>query len=233
MANFEHKWDVSPKEAIEIQKNLAAKVQLIPYTQNPKWIGGADISFEKYSDEIYAGIVILDATSLEVVAGAIVKDIAPFPYVPGLLSFREIPAVYEAWSRLPWKPDVMIMDGQGIAHPRRFGLAAHFGLLADVPAIGCAKTRFIGKFDPPGETAGDFSPLMDKEEQVGVVLRTKDKVNPVFVSPGHKMDMESAIRVMKLAFGKYRIPEPTRQAHIYVNEVRSGEREPGVWGEGK
>lgn len=214
--------DCTPAEAVEMQKRLREKVRLEPYKGPLRLIGGADVSFNKYSPTIYAGFVVLDAETMQVVdTSSAVLDVS-FPYIPGLLSFREIPPLLEAWKNLKTRPDVLIFDGHGIAHPRRLGIASHAGLLLDMPSIGCAKSKLVGVYDEPSLEAGSTSPLTDRNshEQIGTVLRTKNKVKPVFISPGHRMDLKSALRIIKTCARKYRIPEPTRQAHLFVNEVR-------------
>jgi deoxyribonuclease V len=215
-----HSWDVSPQRAVEIQKELAARVRVEPLAREPRTIAGADISFNKFSDVIFAGIVVLDLQNLQVLERAGVTTTAKFPYVPGLLSFREMPALIEAWGKLEQKPDVLVMDGQGLAHPRRVGVACHAGLWFDVPALGCAKSVLVGKFDDPPLERGHWSPMLHRGETIGAALRTKNKVQPVYVSPGHKIDLESALKLMLRCDGGYRVPEPTRQAHLFVNELR-------------
>lgn len=226
-----HKWDLSPKEAIQVQKEWAEKVELSPFEEYPSIIGGADISFEIGGDTIYAGIVTLDFDSLNLRSLSLIKDRMPFPYIPGLLSFREIPSLIKAWQAITEKPKVMVMDGQGIAHTRRFGLASHFGVLTDMPCLGCAKKRFIGTYRMPPEEADSYSKLLDGEdpEQIGWVLRTRKSVKPVFISPGHKLDMDDALRIMRRSVKGYRIPEPTRQAHLAVNAFRRGELDQGTY----
>lgn len=215
-------WDLNPSEAIELQKRLRRQVKLEPYLGPLNLIGGADVSFNKYNPTIYAGIVVLNARTLEVVDRASAVLEVKFPYVPGLLSFREIPPLMEAWKSLKTKPDVMVFDGHGIAHPRRLGIASHAGLVLGLPSIGCAKSLLTGVYKDPEVAAGSLSPLLDRhtKEQIGIVFRTKNKVNPIFVSPGHRMDLQSALDILQICVGKYRIPEPTRQAHLYVNDVR-------------
>jgi deoxyribonuclease V len=217
---FGSRWDVNPAEAVRIQKELRERIRLEPFLGEPRLVAGADVSFNRYSTKIYAGFVVLDYDSLEVVerTGAVVE--VSFPYVPGLLSFREIPPLLEAWRQLRTEPDVYVFDGQGIAHPRRVGIATHMGLLLDKPAIGCAKSLLTGRFQAPDVEAGSSSPLIDRGEQVGVVYRTKRNTKPVFISPGHRMDIESAVRLLRPLVRGYRIPEPTRQAHLHVNELR-------------
>ena len=215
-----HAWNVEPGEAIRIQRELQTQVRVEKLTKPVRLIAGADISFEKYSDTVYAGFVVIDMRTLDVVARATVVTEAKFPYIPGLLSFREAPTLLEAWRKLDVEPDVVMFDGQGIAHPRRLGIAAHMGLCIDRPSIGCAKSILVGRYQDLSEAAGSYVALIDKGEPVGVALRTKDKVNPVFISIGNRIDLESAIKITMSTVKGYRIPEPTRQAHLLVNEMR-------------
>src|SRR5207249_6492033 len=180
---------VEPSAAIEIQRELRARVQAEKFTREVRLIAGADISFEKYSETVYAGFVVIDMKTLSVVARSTVVTEARFPYIPGLLSFREAPSLLEAWQKLDVEPDVVMFDGQGIAHPRRLGIAAHMGLLIDRPSIGCAKTILVGRYQDLPEEAGSTAPLLDRGEQIGVALRTKRKVNPVFISIGNRIDL--------------------------------------------
>ncbi len=219
-----HSWDLTPSEAIEVQQRLRAMVRLEPLTREVHTIAGADISFNKFSETVYAGIVVLSLPDLRIIEEAGVRSVAKFPYVPGLLSFRETPSLLEAWDKLQTRPDVLMLDGQGIAHPRRFGIACHVGVLLDLPAIGCAKSILVGKHGELGLEAGSQSPLVDRGEQVGVALRTKNKVAPVYVSAGHLIDLASAVDLVMRSTGKYRQPEPTRQAHLLVNRLRVGDK---------
>lgn len=211
---------LSPTEAIALQQELRHRVQLTPLAQMPKIVGGADISFNKYSETIYAGIVLLSFPEMQVLHREYVVATAKFPYIPGLLSFREAPALLQVWEKLPEKPDVLILDGHGQAHPRRLGIASHFGVVANVPTLGCGKSILVGKHEPLPEEAGSTVPLIHKGEVVGTVLRTKKKVNPVYISAGNLMTLDDAVNIVRQCVGKYRIPEPTRQAHLWVNEVR-------------
>jgi deoxyribonuclease V len=215
-----HGWDLTPSEAVELQQRLRNLVRIEPLAREVHTIAGADISFNKFSDTVYAGIVILSLPDLRIIESVGVRSETKFPYVPGLLSFREAPSVLEAWEKLKTKPDVLMLDGQGIAHPRRFGIACHVGLLLDWPTIGCAKSILVGRHGELGFEAGSQAPLIDRGEQVGVALRTKNKVSPVYVSPGHLIDLDSAIDLVLRSTGKYRLPEPTRQAHLLVNRLR-------------
>lgn len=226
-----HDWDLKPAEAVELQKDLRSRVKIEPLAGPVSLIAGCDISFNKFSETVYAGIVVLKLPELEIVDQATAISNTLFPYVPGLLSFRETPALLEAWERLKTAPDVIVLDGQGLAHPRRFGIACHFGLLAGLPSMGCAKTVLVGKFDEPDPKAGSYSEMIHRGEVIGAAVRTKNNVSPVFISPGHLIDLPSAIDLtLRCAKGysseataKYRIPEPTRQAHLLVNALRRGE----------
>ncbi|HKQ89626.1 MAG TPA: deoxyribonuclease V [Blastocatellia bacterium] len=222
-----HRWDLTPREAVEVQQRMRNMVRLRPLAQPVGVIAGADISYNKFSETVFAGIVVLSLPDLRIVETAGVRSVAKFPYVPGLLSFREAPSLLEAWEKLKTKPDVLMLDGQGIAHPRRFGIACHVGVLLDWPTIGCAKSILVGRYGELGLEAGSRSPLVDKGEQVGVALRTKSKVTPVYVSPGNLMDLDSAVDLVLRSTTKYRLPEPTRQAHLLVNRLRveAGENE--------
>jgi deoxyribonuclease V len=220
VANSLHSWDITPGEAIKVQQRLRNMVRLQPLARPAGTIAGADISFNKYSETVYAGIVVLSLPDLRIIESAGVRSVARFPYVPGLLSFREAPSLLEAWEKLKTKPDVLMLDGQGIAHPRRFGIACHVGVSLDWPTIGCAKSILVGRYGELGVEAGSRAPLVDKGEQVGVALRTKNKVSPVFVSPGHLIDLDSSVDLVLRSTTKYRLPEPTRQAHLLVNRLR-------------
>lgn len=215
-----HSWNLEPAAAIALQKELRHQIRTAPLSTPPKLVAGADISFDKYSEVVFAGFVVLDIDTLKVVAKSMVATTAKFPYISGLLSFREAPALLEAWEKLDVEPDVICFDGQGIAHPRRLGLASHMGLWLNRPSIGCAKTLLTGRFHDLPISKGSYVPLKDRGEQVGVALRTKDKVNPIFVSIGHLIELDAAIDIVMRCTGRYRIPEPTRQAHNAVNEVR-------------
>lgn len=216
---------MTPREAVELQKSLRESVRLRPLERPVETIAGADISFNKFSETIYAGIVVLRLPTLEVVEEVCIVSETRFPYVPGLLSFRESPAVLEAWEKLKTEPDAVMFDGQGIAHPRRVGIASHVGLLIERPTLGCAKSVLVGKYEEPPVERGAWSELIDKGETIGAALRTKTKVQPIFVSPGHLIDLEGAIRLTLACDGGYRQPEPTRRAHHLVNALRRGEIE--------
>lgn len=219
--------EISTREAIEIQDRLQQKMKLTPLDKQPTTVGGADVSFNRGSDTVFASIVTLALPGLEPVAHSLYEDEAHFPYIPGLLAFREVPVLLKAWESMRVVPDVLVMDGHGLAHPRRMGLATHFGILTDHPSVGCAKNILVGEYEEPGLVKGNRSPIILEGEQVGVVLRSRTNVNPVFVSPGHKIDIESSVHVIEQALSRYRLPETTRVAHKLVNELRRGEKEPG------
>ncbi|MDT7690510.1 MAG: deoxyribonuclease [Acidobacteriota bacterium] len=228
MASFEqlHEWSLTPHEAVELQKRLRVRVRITPLKKKIETVAGADISFNKFDTTIYTGIVVLRLPTLEVVEEVGIVSETKFPYVPGLLSFRESPSVLEAWAKLKTEPDAVMFDGQGIAHPRRVGIASHVGLLIDRPTVGCAKSVLVGKFEEPGEERGSWSPMIDKGETIGAALRTKTRVQPIYVSPGHLIDLEGAVALTLACDGGYRQPEPTRRAHLLVNALRRGERRP-------
>ena len=228
MARYEqlHEWSLTPREAVELQRQLRGRVRVEPLKKRVETIAGADISFNKFDPTIYTGIVVLRLPTLEVVEEVGLVSETKFPYVPGLLSFRESPSVLEAWAKLKTEPDAVMFDGQGIAHPRRVGIASHVGLIIDRPTLGCAKSVLVGKFEEPGEERGSWTPMIDKGETIGAALRTKRRVQPVYVSPGHLIDLEGAIDLTLRCDGGYRQPEPTRRAHLLVNALRRGERSP-------
>lgn len=219
-----HEWNTTPKEAKQLQEYLRGRIQLQPLRTDVQTIAGADISFNKYSPTLYAGIVVLSLPDLQVVEEVGVVAETQFPYVPGLLSFREIPPLLQAWERLHTTPDAIMLDAHGIAHPRRFGLACHVGLLLNIPAFGCAKSILVGTHGEFPAQRGSSVPLVDKSETIGTVVRSKDKVKPLYVSPGHLIDMEASVALTLACHGGYRQPEPTRHAHHLVNALRRGER---------
>jgi len=214
-----HPWDVSPKEAIAIQESLLNRLVLHDDFGAIKTVAGVDVGFEENNTITRAAIAVLDFKSLELIESAIARRPTTFPYVPGLLSFREIPAVLQAMLELKQTPDLLLCDGQGVAHPRRFGIAAHLGLLTDIPAVGVAKSRLIGTHGDVPLEKGSHVPLMNKGEQIGVVLRTRTNVKPLFISPGHRVGMKSAIDFVMRCTTRYRLPETTRWAHKLASGV--------------
>jgi deoxyribonuclease V len=228
MAKYErlHDWPQTESEAVALQKQIRERVRVEPLKKRVETIAGADISFNKFDPTVYAGIVVLRLPTLEVVEEVGVISKAYFPYRPGLLSFREAPSVLEAWAKLKTEPDAVMFDGQGIAHPRRVGIASHVGLWLNRPTLGCAKSVLVGKYEMPNTERGSWTELIDpkKNEVVGAALRTKTNVQPIFVSPGHLIDLQDAIQLTLRCDGGYRQPEPTRRAHHLVNALRRGER---------
>ncbi|MBW1997011.1 MAG: deoxyribonuclease V [Deltaproteobacteria bacterium] len=219
-----HPWDVSPREAIEIQERLSGRVQILPLGRKRlRTVGGADVCLSKERGILWAGVVVLEYPGLQTVEEKSVRGEGIFPYVPGLLSFREIPVLIKAFELLDTLPDLILCDGQGIAHPRRLGLASHLGLLLDRPTIGCAKSRLVGEFKEVGTERGALSYLVHRGERVGAVLRTRRAVKPLFVSSGHKITLDQAIEIVLQCCGRYRLPEPVRQAHLLVNRLKGSE----------
>ncbi len=212
-----HSWDQSYSQAIALQKRLSKKVQFIPLTKSPKLIAGLDCAFSKDGRRIVAAAVVLKLPDFELIEKTTATRKVTFPYIPGLLSFREAPACIAAVEKLQTQPDVFIIDGQGIAHPRRLGLAAHLGLSFDKPTVGCAKSRLTGYFEDPPPKKGEYSLLKDKGEVIGAVLRTRTNVKPLFVSVGNKCLLTDAIKITLACATKYRLPEPTRLAHKIVS----------------
>jgi deoxyribonuclease V len=218
-----HSWDIKPTEAAALQRSLAGQIDV--HTPLTRWdlVAGADISYNRFSPTIYVAVVVIRATDGAIVETQEVIQDTTFPYIPGFLSFREAPAVLEAFRRLQIEPDVVMVDGQALAHPRRFGLGCHLGLWLDRPCLGCAKSRLVGTFREPGRRAGSVASLQDGGETIGKVVRTKDGTRPLFVSAGHQIDLASAVQVVLGTCRGYRIPEPTRQAHLHVNAMRRGD----------
>lgn len=212
-----HPWDLTPAEAIALQSRLAPLVVREGEPANVRLVAAADVAFVDHPKGrrpalARAAVVIVTYPELETVERRIAQVPVAFPYVPGLLSFREIPALARAFESLEARPDLLLVDGQGYAHPRRFGLACHLGLLLGVPTIGCAKSRLCGQHDPPGAEAGCRAPLIDDGETIGLALRTRSGVAPVYVSVGHRISLEAAAEwVLRLCRG-YRLPEPLRLA---------------------
>lgn len=208
-----HSWEVTPRKAIAIQENLRASIVRQDRLGALHTVAGVDVGFEQDGKVTRAAVAVLSLPGLEPREAIIARRRTSFPYVPGLLSFREAPAILEALSQLKIAPDLLMCDGQGMAHPRRVGLACHLGLLCDLPSIGVGKSRLIGINEPVGEERGQSQPLMDSDELIGMVLRTRTGVKPVFVSIGHRVSLERAVEIVLQCAPKYRLPEPIRQAH--------------------
>lgn len=218
-----HTWDVTPEEAVRLQRELAKLIQASPLSATIRVVAGVDVSYQPGTDTMYAGIVVVELPDYVVLEMQSAQQQISFPYIPGLLSFREIPVVLQAFQRVSVWPEVILCDGQGIAHPRRLGIASHLGLLLDCPSIGCAKSRLYGRYDAQhlGEYAGSSTPLSDPQGAIiGAVVRTKTRTNPVFVSPGFRADVSSAVDLVLRCCRGYKLPEPTRLAHQFVNQVR-------------
>lgn len=214
-------WPTTAPEAIALQKEMSSRLVLEPPAGfAPRLVAGADISMSRGSRVAYAGVVVIDAATMETVDNAGAASAIVFPYVPGLLSFRELPALEPAWERLTRRPDVVVFDGHGYAHPRRFGLACHGGVLFGLPSVGCAKTILVGEHEPLGPERGARAPLVHKGEVVATAIRLRERAAPVFVSPGHMMDVETAVQVVLAVSAGYREPETTRRAHRAVNAAR-------------
>jgi deoxyribonuclease V len=207
-------------QAIAYQQELRKQISIKPLNKEIKIIGGSDISFNKYEETVYAGIVLFNYPDLRIIGTATAISRTSFPYISGLLAFREVPALLDAWNKLEIKPDVLVLDGQGIAHERRLGIATHFDLVTGATTIGSAKSRLAGKYEEPGNKAFSQSPMYDKGEMIGVALRSKKNCNPIYISPGNNISMEQSVEVIKNCIRGYRIPEPTRQAHMLVNKIR-------------
>lgn len=215
-----HSWNLSPKQAVDLQRKLAAKVRLIPLKIPPKLIAGLDCAFTKDAQKIVAAAVVVRLPNFDIVETKSAVRKLRFAYIPGLLSFRESPACIAAVKKLKTTPDLFLIDGQGIAHPRRLGLAAHLGLFFDTPTIGCAKSRLTGTFEDPPAQKGKYSLLKDRQDTIGAVLRTRNNVKPIFVSVGNKCMLKDAIKITLACTTKYRLPEPTRLAHQLVSKLR-------------
>lgn len=208
-----HPWDVSAARAREIQEQLRGLVILEDQLHGIGRVAGVDVGFEQGNRVTRAAVAVLSFPGLELLESTIVRQPTRFPYIPGLLSFREIPALIEALEQLRQEPDLLLCDGQGIAHPRRFGIACHLGVLTGIPSIGVAKTRLLGTHAQVPYHKGGYVPLMQHGEQIGVVLRSRDGVKPLYISPGHKISLASSIHYVMQCLTRYRLPETTRQAH--------------------
>ncbi len=212
----------SVAEAIQEQMRLREQVREEPLNVDAvRLVAGTDVSFERSGLEAWAGIVVLELPDMQVVDEVVVRAPVRFPYVPGLLSFRESPPLLEAWEKLRVKPDAVLCDAHGRAHPRRFGMACHFGLLVNIPAVGCAKSLLCGEMESMAP-AGDWYPIRDGEEVIGAALFTQQNARPVYVSIGHRVDLPSALELVRRCVRKHRIPEPLRLAHALVTRARTG-----------
>ncbi|MBN1355064.1 endonuclease V [bacterium] len=215
-----HSWPSGYHEALRIQEDLVQRLRFEPLTGPVETIGGVDISYSKKSRRMYAAVLVFDYARMQVIdEGTWIQD-ETFPYIPGMLTFREGPAATRAMEKISIRPDVMLFDGHGIAHPRFCGTASHLGLIWGIPSIGVAKKKLVGEYTEPDPEAGSATELIYKDRVVGRVLRTRTNVKPVFVSQGNRIDLDSAVRVVLACCSRHRLPEPTRRAHLRVNELR-------------
>jgi len=210
---FQNRWNISPGEAIALQKQLAQHLILDKSYTDIAIVAGVDVGFEEDGAITRAAVSLLSFPELEPLENSLYRCKTTFPYIPGLLSFREIPAIEQALSQLKLKPDMLLCDGQGYAHPRRLGIACHLGLLTGIPSIGVAKSRLIGKHVEPPNRKGAWAPLIDKDETIGAVLRTRVNVKPLYISAGHMIDLENAIEMVMACVTRFKLPETTRAAH--------------------
>jgi deoxyribonuclease V len=217
-----HDWPTTEADAVELQRSLADRVDVSTPLPAFDLVAGGDIAYHTEDDRLFAAVVVVRVSDGAVVEERTVTGRVNFPYVPGLLSFRELPALLAAFAALRQTPDAVMLDGQGVAHPRRFGVACHLGLWLGLPCLGCAKSWLVGDYTDPGPDAGDTSPLTIGKEQVGVVVRSAAGAKPVFVSSGHRIDVASSAAVVRATLSGYRHPAPTRLAHMAANRLRAG-----------
>lgn len=215
-----HEWSVTPEEAVSIQRRLRAHLVIRDVLPPVRHVAGVDVGFEDSGRTTRAAIAVLDADTLALRESALAKRPTDFPYVPGLLSFREIPAVLNALAALTAPPDLLLCDGHGIAHPRRLGIAAHLGLVTDIPSIGVGKSRLTGQHAPVPTTRGAWAALRDADETVGAVLRSREGVQPIFVSPGHRIGLDTALAWVQRCTPRFRLPETTRAADRLASKAR-------------
>jgi deoxyribonuclease V len=214
-----HSWKVDVQEAIRIQEDLRDRLILKKSFSEVRRIGGGDVAYSENRDLLFGAIVVLSFPKMETLDVATADGKIPFPYIPGLLSFREGPILIQIFEKLKVKPDVMIFDGQGIAHPRAFGLACHLGLWFDLPSIGCAKTPLLKGFISSGVSKGSYELIRKDGKEVGAALRTKDNVKPLFISPGHRIDLMTSIQLILDTCQRFRLPEPVRRAHQFAQRI--------------
>lgn len=212
-ASLSHPWNVTPAEAIALQQTLRKQVILTDQLGSIRRVAGVDVGFEAGGTVTRAAVAVLAYPGLELLETTIARRPTEFPYIPGLLSFRELPAVLEALAQLREPADLLLCDGQGIAHPRRLGIASHLGLLTDLPSIGVGKTRLCGTGEEPPEQRGQWSPLRVRQEIIGAIVRTRPGAKPLYISSGHRISLETAIGYVMGCCTRYRLPETTRQAH--------------------
>jgi len=224
MRKLRHSWNLTPREAIALQHRLRSRVVKLGRPARVRYVAGTDVGFERGGGITRAAVALLSFPALELVDYAIARLPTRFPYVPGLLSFREVPALLAALRLLRGEPDLILCDGHGYAHPRRFGIASHLGVYLGLPSIGVAKSRLIGEHGQPMQRRGAWVPLKDKGETIGAVLRTRPYTQPIYVSIGHRVSLPQAVRYALACATVYRLPETTRWAH----RLASGEDPEGV-----
>ena len=215
-----HPWNIDINQAKTIQLELQQKIVLCPLKKSTKLIAGADVSYSLKDQLFFAAIVILRYPDLIEIESAVARGKVTFPYVPGFLTFREAPVLLKAFEKIKHRPDVVMFDGQGIAHPRSVGVATHLGIILNIPTIGCAKSRLIGNHNLVPEDRGATVPLKINNKIIGAVVRTRSKVKPIYISPGYKITLNESVDIVLKTSPKYRIPEPTRKAHLLVNQLR-------------
>lgn len=213
-----HSWNLTPAQARDLQLELRGQVIDVDRFEPPRWVAGVDVGFEEAGSVTRAAVAVLSFPQLRLVDQAVARQSTRFPYVPGLLSFREIPAILEALDKLRQSPELLLCDGQGFAHPRRFGLACHLGLLCDLPSIGVAKSRLIGHHGELPDRKGAWVPLIDRDQLIGAVLRTRQRVKPLYISIGHRISLTSAIHYTLACTTRYKLPETTRAAHHLASD---------------
>ncbi|MDD3581746.1 MAG: deoxyribonuclease V [Desulfobacca sp.] len=217
-------WPTNYQEAVACQQACQDKVRLIPLAAPPRLVAGVDVAYNKVGSALYGAVVVMSLPELAVVEEVGATGVQQFPYIPGLLSFREIPILMAALEKVRHRPEVILVDGQGIAHPRGLGLAAHLGVLLDMPTIGCAKSRLIGMAAEPGIEKGSVSPLEWQGKTIGLVLRSRRNCKPLYLSPGNLITMAESLQVVLQCLGKYRLPLPLREAHLLSQRLRAGDQ---------
>ena len=214
-----HPWNLSQEEALALQQNLASKVIMEDECKDIRLVAGVDVAYDEKNDTLFAAVVVMDLNTLDLIETVIAQDEVHFPYIPGLFSFRELPSIAKALGQLNTTPDVIVCDGQGFAHPRRFGLACHLGVLFNIPTVGCGKTRLLGEAAEPGIKRGDYTPLIDHDQVIGYLLRTQDHTKPVYISIGHLISLPTARELILKLCPAYRLPQTTRLADQAVRKA--------------
>ncbi|MDK2885828.1 MAG: deoxyribonuclease [Thermosipho sp. (in: thermotogales)] len=212
-----HEWLLEPKKAIEVQKSLKNSLKIQPFEKEVNIVAGVDIAFK---GNFGVAVIIVIDKNFQILEIKYHFEKVNMPYIPGLLAFREGPIFLKAWEKIENNVDIVFFDGQGIAHPRKLGIASHMGLFIDKPTIGIAKSKLVGEYEEPAEKKGSFTNLVYKNETIGIVYRSKDKTKPIFISPGHMIDIPSSLKFTQMFITKYRLPEPTRLAHIYTQKIK-------------